>query len=234
MPINLNDSTPAAPSGYTNVTWQKDISTPPNMSAYAPLAGLFTRSLYTATQRAMTTAYQNTTGFPLIVGGYISSSGATECYVASSSGGLVGASTLVNSFTASQATYANPFLFLVPPNYYYEITATSAPVFGSWFEFQINSGSITINGDLSSSRALSTGSGGSTNVYQNTNTTALFVYAQIHLTTVNTSIATAYSDTTTTPTAVVYTVGATASPSGSWFLRGTTTRFQRQVARPMQ
>ena len=36
--INLNDATPASPSGVTNVRWQGDASTPArNVSAYMPL-----------------------------------------------------------------------------------------------------------------------------------------------------------------------------------------------------
>src|SRR5258708_39926144 len=37
--INLNDTTPAAPSGYQNTKWQADSSSPRNVSAYIPGAG---------------------------------------------------------------------------------------------------------------------------------------------------------------------------------------------------
>ena len=37
--INLNDTTPAAPSGYQNAKWQADSSSPRNVSAYIPGAG---------------------------------------------------------------------------------------------------------------------------------------------------------------------------------------------------
>lgn len=36
--INLNDTTPAAPSGKANVKWQADSSNPENISAYMPPA----------------------------------------------------------------------------------------------------------------------------------------------------------------------------------------------------
>jgi hypothetical protein len=42
MSINLNDTTPAAPAGSTNVKWQEDISG--NVSAYISAAGLVTAS----------------------------------------------------------------------------------------------------------------------------------------------------------------------------------------------
>lgn len=35
--INLSDTTPAPPGGATNITWQKDASTPPNVSGYVTL-----------------------------------------------------------------------------------------------------------------------------------------------------------------------------------------------------
>ena len=35
--INLNDTTPAAPSGKVNVKWQGDANTPRNVSAYVDL-----------------------------------------------------------------------------------------------------------------------------------------------------------------------------------------------------
>jgi hypothetical protein len=35
--INLNDTTPAAPTGKVNVKWQADASTPRNVSAYVDL-----------------------------------------------------------------------------------------------------------------------------------------------------------------------------------------------------
>ena len=37
--INLNDTTPAAPSGYQNAKWQADSSSPRNVSAYIPGSG---------------------------------------------------------------------------------------------------------------------------------------------------------------------------------------------------
>ena len=37
--INLNDTTPAAPSGYQNAKWQADSSSPRNVSAYFPGSG---------------------------------------------------------------------------------------------------------------------------------------------------------------------------------------------------
>ncbi len=37
MSINLNDTTPAAPAGATNVAWQQDVSG--NVSAYVPSTG---------------------------------------------------------------------------------------------------------------------------------------------------------------------------------------------------
>ncbi len=37
MAINLNDTTPAAPAGSTNVAWQEDVSG--NVSAYVPSTG---------------------------------------------------------------------------------------------------------------------------------------------------------------------------------------------------
>ena len=36
--INLDNTTPAAPPGYTNVMWQGDSSVPRNVSAYVPAA----------------------------------------------------------------------------------------------------------------------------------------------------------------------------------------------------
>lgn len=38
MAVNLNDTTPAAPAGGTNVKWQSDASS--NVSAYLPIGGL--------------------------------------------------------------------------------------------------------------------------------------------------------------------------------------------------
>src|SRR5580692_5433303 len=37
--INLNDTTPAAPSGFQNTKWQADTSSPRNVSAYIPGTG---------------------------------------------------------------------------------------------------------------------------------------------------------------------------------------------------
>lgn len=37
VPINLNDTTPAASAGYQNVKWQADSDNPRNVSAYVPL-----------------------------------------------------------------------------------------------------------------------------------------------------------------------------------------------------
>ena len=81
--------------------------------------------------------------------------------------------------------------------------------FGQWTELSVvnnsaNSGAITVNNETSS-RALSTGS--SSNVYQNTTGCAMLVVASI---TMNTQavVVTGYSDSTTTPTAVTYAVGA--------------------------
>lgn len=36
--INFSDTTPAAPGGYVNIKWQKDGSTPPNVSGYVPIS----------------------------------------------------------------------------------------------------------------------------------------------------------------------------------------------------
>jgi hypothetical protein len=59
--ININNTTPAPPTGATNVLWQNDTSSPPNISAYVPglLNANIPNGLYnfnSATQSQLTVA----------------------------------------------------------------------------------------------------------------------------------------------------------------------------------
>jgi len=62
LSINLNNTTPAAPAGSTNVTWQEDVSG--NVSASLPVAGLITASSIDLTAQAANIAGTNLVAAP--------------------------------------------------------------------------------------------------------------------------------------------------------------------------
>lgn len=141
-----------------------------NTAVFPPIS-LFTKSNYrpgAASGRALATTYQNTTGQPLVVMGAVQTSGTN-------------AFTLVCDANASPTTvitegvgfagWWGTFYCIVPPNYYYKVTATSGTL-QNWIEWKLNSGTVTASGELSGSRAVGT-------VYQNTSGFCKFVIADI-------------------------------------------------------
>src|SRR5580692_3931692 len=85
MSTNFSNTVPAAPSGGTNSPWQTDGSG--NISGYVSSVGksLFSKTYYTTAQRGLSSVYQNTTGKPIIVYGWVVSGGNTITAVCDSS-----------------------------------------------------------------------------------------------------------------------------------------------------
>lgn len=162
-------------------------------SGSAP-SSLFSKTYYTSATRALGTVYQNTTGQPIIVMGYLSQNGSN--IMTAYCDATATPSTVVNEQLNSGGTgYADCFCFIVPNNYYYKVAATSAS-WGQWVEWEIISGSVTFSGELSGSRALST-------VYHNTSGNAMLVVADISGIGGNVPL-TGLSDSSSSPTAVVW------------------------------
>jgi len=118
---------------------------------------LFTKTIYTLTGfRNLGIVYQNTTGRPLIVtGGEESGAGSLTVYCDSSPS----PTTIVNEGYGFGNQWF-PFFFLVPPNYYYEVTNVGGTSM-AWVEFTINDDPVIFSGELSGSRSIGT-------TYQNT------------------------------------------------------------------
>src|SRR5208282_1875308 len=101
-------------------------------SSGGPSATLFTMTAHTSSTRVIGTIYQNTTGDYLIVSGCVQNSFTAYCDATVTPSTVVNASTWAGGFVS-------PFLFVVPPNFYYEITTG---VFATWQEWTINNSSV--------------------------------------------------------------------------------------------
>jgi hypothetical protein len=152
---------------------------------------LFTKTYYTTAQRALGTVYQNTTGQPIIVQGWMVGGGSTLTAVSDSSA----TPTTVILEQDTSGGFGTNFTFMVASNNYYELTASGGTAV-SWTELKINNGSVTFSGELSGSRALTT-------VYQNTSGFAKLVVADLSGVGAGTVIQ-VLSDTSATPTTVVW------------------------------
>ena len=160
----------------------------PSWQSPATPATLFTKTAHTSSTRVIGTIYQNTTSDYLIVSGVVGGAFTVYCDATATP------TTVVNDSTWSGG-FHSPFLFIVPPNFYYQITTGT---FSAWVEWTINNSSVVSGAstDLSGSRALST-------VYQNTSGSAMLVSATLSGLS-NGTQAFGYSDSTATPTDVVW------------------------------
>lgn len=103
--FNINDTTPAAPSGAVNVKHQMDSSTPQNLSAYVPAATSSTAGVIQLDSSSSTAKYLNGSGawtFPL--GGVNLQSGTSYTISTSDAFKLV----RFNNVAAIAATLPNP------------------------------------------------------------------------------------------------------------------------------
>jgi parallel beta-helix repeat protein len=155
------------------------------------LTSLFAKTWYTTSQRVLGNIYQNTTGQPLVVMGWVGSGGSTLTAVCDSSSSP---STVIVEQDSSGGFGTN-FMFIVPNNDYYEVTSSGGSLAG-WVELEILTGTVTFSGELSGSRALST-------VYQNTSGKAMMVVVDLASVSGGTTIQ-GISDAGASPTAVVW------------------------------
>lgn len=119
-------------------------------------SSLFTKTLFTTSQRALGSVYQNTTGLPIIVMGWVSGGGSTLTAVCDS--GSTPTTVVVEQ--DSSGGFGTNFMFIVPNNDYYEVTSSGGSAV-AWAELQIITGTVTFSGELSGSRTIGT-------TYQNT------------------------------------------------------------------
>lgn len=155
------------------------------------LASLFSKKLYTTSQRALGSVYQNTTGQPLIVMGWVGSGGSTLTVVCDSGS----SPTTVVVEQDSSSGFGTNFMFIVPNNDYYEVTCSGGSAV-AWAELEIITGTVTFSGELSGSRALNT-------VYQNTSGKAMMAVIDLSSVGGGTTIQ-GISDSGSSPTDVVW------------------------------
>lgn len=165
---------------------------------------LFTKTWYTTSQRAPSTVYQNTTGKPIIVIGWLVGSNSDIQILCDASS----TPTTVILDQYANAGFGTNFYFMVPNNYYYELSGSGITP-EAWVEWQINTGTVTFSGELSGSRALST-------VYQNTSGNAMLVLADLSSVGGGTTIQ-AISDSNASPSDVVWQSDGVSSGSQTIF-----------------
>jgi hypothetical protein len=169
------------------------------VSAFGGFSSLFTKQSFNSSGRVAGTIYQNTSTQSLIVS--VSMSGTTlltavcdansnpTTVIAEQSQGISGGGNV-------------PLMFVVPPSFYYKVSGTSAAT-SFWTEWTIVTGTVTASGDLEASKALAT-------AYQNTGGFAKMVIVNISGLATSTLVS-AVSDSSATPTAVVYSWETNAS-----------------------
>ncbi len=182
--INLNDTTPAAPGGKTNVKWQagSEYALPDgqpvrDVSAYVEAGGgpgggtnSFLAQTNATANRALDTVYQNTTGHPLLITYTCNFSAVGYANAVAYSDANNPPTTVVAKFYSGYNSVANSGMlyFLVMPNEYYKITQSTFNSAGAWMEYQIVTGTLTRSSNLNGSRLLGT-------VYQNTSGELMFL-----------------------------------------------------------
>lgn len=178
-----------------------------NIPQYASAGGggspIFNRAAYTSSSRAFGTVYQNTSSFPLIV-----------CAVdtASSAGVVAYTDSSATPTTIVEAEYgfsggASAVMFVVMPGNYYKVTGST---WYAWVEFVFNAGTMSASPNLSGSRSLSTN-------YQNTGSG--FMIVEVYVTGAsNGSVITAYSDSTSTPSTIVFQMSTDSTTLSAFLL----------------
>ena len=167
---------------------------------------LFNKTWFTTSQRAIGTVYQNTTGQPIIVTGWLVGGGSIVSGITDSS---ASPTTVVLEQDTSNGFGTN-FLFMVPNNNYYKVTASSGTP-EAWTELEVLSGSVVFSGDLSGSRTLST-------VYQNTSGKAMLVLVDLSGVGASTTVQ-GISDSGASPTAVVWqSAGVVTGAQSLWIM----------------
>ena len=198
VPTPPNDATKVM---LGNATW----GSVPGGGGGGSSTSSFSKVYFTTAQRAMNTVYQNLTGVDIWVQASVTGNGGNIQV-------LLGATSTPATVTVEQwgaSGFAVPLAFMVPPNYYYEVSGSSTA--GTWIEWSMISGSMTYSGELSGSRTLST-------VYQNTSGFGKMVVADLSGVGGGTLISVT-SDSGASPSAVVWeTHGVAAGNQTLWFL----------------
>lgn len=167
---------------------------------------LFSKTWFTTSQRTIGTVYQNTTGQPIIVCGWIVGNNNNLQALCDSS--ATPTTVVLDQFAT--AGFGINFLFMVPNNDFYEITCSGGTA-EAWVELEIITGTVTFSGELSGSRALST-------VYQNTSGKAMLVLVDLSGVGTGTTIQ-GISDSNAAPTDVVWqSDGVSAGNATIWMM----------------
>jgi hypothetical protein len=155
---------------------------------------LFAKTWFTtglAGQRAINTVYQNTTGQPIIVFGWMV--GNNNDLQAVTDASPTPSTVVLDQY--AQSGFGTNFFFMVSNNDYYELICVGGTSV-AWVELEIITGSVTFSGELSGSRSLST-------VYQNTSGGAMLVLVDLSSVGGGTTIQ-GISDAGASPTNVVW------------------------------